>query len=93
MAAKCHDPEHGQHHIHDLLELCSELPSSPNQLRSLDEATIIEVIQLAIQYNHAQIFGLISSNISITLPPAGFFPWAGECLTNVDIPVGALIPT
>ncbi|KAK8138424.1 2OG-Fe(II) oxygenase superfamily protein [Apiospora sp. TS-2023a] len=55
MATKCHDPEHGQHHMHDLFELCSELTSSPNQLRSLDEATIIGVLQLCIHYNHTTV--------------------------------------
>ncbi|KAK7923907.1 hypothetical protein PG985_005961 [Apiospora marii] len=73
MAAKCHDPEHGQRHLYDLFRLCSELSSGPNQLQSLDEATIIE----------QHIHHIVASWV---------FPWAGENLRNVEIPIGALIP-
>ncbi|KAK8049754.1 hypothetical protein PG994_011484 [Apiospora phragmitis] len=63
----------------------------PNEpLRALDEATIIEVLQLAIHHNHAQLFDLISNNIAITLSPGRFFTWAGEHLRNVRFPLGAL---
>ncbi|KAK8088882.1 hypothetical protein PG997_003843 [Apiospora hydei] len=90
MAAKCSDLGNGQRYIHDLFELCTNLSISPNQLRALNEGTITEVLQLAIRYNHAQVFDLISSNIAITVSPK-FFTWAGVHLRNVRWPLGALI--
>ncbi|KAK7941092.1 uncharacterized protein PG986_013479 [Apiospora aurea] len=90
MAGKCSDLGNGQRHIHDLFELCTNLSTSPNQLRALNEGTITEVLQLAIRYSHARLFDLISSNIAITVSPS-FFTWAGVHLQNVRWPLGALI--
>ncbi|KAK8125287.1 uncharacterized protein PG998_001046 [Apiospora kogelbergensis] len=92
VAVKCHDPDHGQRHIHGLFELCTKLLAGPNQLRLLSEEAIIEALQLAIDYNHAQLFNVIGNNVAITLSPERFFNWAGHYLRNARIPLGALIP-
>ncbi|KAK6842148.1 hypothetical protein PG990_005861 [Apiospora arundinis] len=90
-AAKCRDPEQGHDHVHGLFELCTKLSASPNQLRALDEDTIIKALQLAVDHDHAQLFGLISNNIAITLSPERFFTWAGTHLRNTRIPLGGLL--